>query len=101
MDDADTAQLRLEILRLKGELRYQKAIVDLHDHAEELQELRAKVRHLENVNQSLRTEIRTQRNEIALLREERRTLLEWDNPFPKSDIPADSSAMEASPAWKT
>jgi hypothetical protein len=101
MDDADTAKLRLEVLRLKGELRYQKAVAELHDHAEELQELRAKVRDLKNVNQSLRTEIRTQRHEIALLREERRTLLEWDNPFPKSDIPADSSITEASPAWKT
>jgi hypothetical protein len=93
MDDADTAKLRLEVLRLKGELRYQKAVAELHD--------RAKVRDLKNVNQSLRTEIRTQRHEIALLREERRTLLEWDNPFPKSDIPADSSITEASPAWKT
>lgn len=29
---------------------------------------------------ALRNEIRTQRNEIALLREERNVLLEWDRP---------------------
>lgn len=32
--------------------------------------------------ESLRQEIRTQRNEIAGLREERNVLLEWDRPKP-------------------
>lgn len=36
--------------------------------------------------ESLRREIRTQRNEIAGLREERNVLLEWDRPTPDTDI---------------
>jgi hypothetical protein len=40
------------------------------------------VAHIE----SLRLEIRTQRNEIAGLREERNVLLEWDRPKPDTDI---------------
>ena len=36
--------------------------------------------------ESLRREIRTQRNEIAGLREERNVLLEWDRPKPDTDI---------------
>lgn len=40
----------------------------------------SRISHLENLVDSLRKEIRTQRKEIALLREERRTILDTDLP---------------------
>lgn len=42
----------------------------------------AAIAHIE----SLRKEIRTQRHEIAGLREERNVLLDWDRPSPDKDI---------------
>lgn len=36
--------------------------------------------------ESLRREVRTQRHEIAALREERNVLLDWDNPKPDKNI---------------
>ena len=40
----------------------------------------ARVDHLEKLNDSLHKEIRTQRKEIAILREEQRTILNSDLP---------------------
>lgn len=43
-----------------------------------IDELKERIRYLENLHDSLRKEIRTQRKEIAALREERRTILNSD-----------------------
>lgn len=90
--------LRVEILRLQGQLRYQKAVAELYDHAEELAAAKAKIQQLKNINKSLRTEIRMQRHEIANLREERNVLLNWDKPSPPpgNDV---LPPFEKSPAW--
>lgn len=66
--------------------RYICAVNDLHDHTEELRELRQKIQHLENVNKSLRTEIRTQRHEIAQLINLRNVLLDMDKPPVKDTL---------------
>lgn len=66
--------------------RYAAAVNDLHDHTEELKELRQKIKHLEAVNQSLRTEIRTQRHEIAQLINVRNVLLDMDKPPVKDTL---------------
>lgn len=50
------------------------------DKDEYIDELKARIHYLENLNDSLRKEIRTQRKEIAQLREERRTILNQDLP---------------------
>lgn len=50
------------------------------DKDEYIDELKARIRYLENLNDSLRKEIRTQRKEIALLREERRAIMSQDLP---------------------
>lgn len=46
--------------------------------AETIDELKARINYLENLHDSLRKEIRTQRKEIASLREERRIFLDKD-----------------------
>jgi hypothetical protein len=43
-----------------------------------IDELKERIKYLENLHDSLRKEIRTQRKEIAALREERRMILDAD-----------------------
>lgn len=50
------------------------------DKDEYIDELKARINYLENLNDSLRKEIRIQRKEIAGLREERRYILNKDFP---------------------
>lgn len=50
------------------------------DKDEYIDELKARIHYLENLNDTLRKEIRTQRKEIALLREEHRTITSQDLP---------------------
>lgn len=66
--------------------RYRAAVADLHDHTEELKELRQKIAHLEAVNKSLQTEIRMQRHEIAQLINVRNVLLDMDKPPVKDTL---------------
>jgi len=47
---------------------------------EYIQELVDRIKYLERINDDLRKEIRTQRKEIAGLREERRSILNQDLP---------------------
>jgi|694.fasta_scaffold23173_25 hypothetical protein len=51
--------------------------MDIDDY---INSLIARVDHLEKLNDSLHKEIRTQRKEIAILREEQRTILNSDLP---------------------
>ena len=53
-----------------------------------IDDLKERIKYLENINNSLRKEIRTQRKEIASLREERRMILNQDLP------PGYSSTLE-------
>lgn len=50
------------------------------DRDEYIDELRSRIRYLENLNDNLRKEIRTQRKEIAQLREERKIIINSDLP---------------------
>lgn len=50
------------------------------DKDEYIDELRSRIIYLENLNDNLRKEIRTQRREIAGLREERRSIINDDLP---------------------
>jgi uncharacterized coiled-coil DUF342 family protein len=50
--------------------------MDLEEYADD--ELKARINHLENLVDSLRKEIRTQRKEIDQLREERKMILNQD-----------------------
>ena len=56
--------------------------------AETIDELKARIRYLENLHDSLRKEIRLQRKEIAGLREERLIFLGADK-YPCSNISND------------
>ena len=59
-----------------------------------IEELKSRINYLENLHDSLRKEIRQQRKEIALLREERRTILDNDLPpgfDPEWNIPDSES----------
>jgi len=51
--------------------------IDIDDYINMLQR---KVDNLESINKSLKEEIKTQRKEIAILREERRMIIDNDNP---------------------
>lgn len=50
------------------------------DIQEYIDELKARINYLENLNDNLRKEIRVQRKEIAQLKEEKRTILNQDLP---------------------
>jgi predicted RNase H-like nuclease (RuvC/YqgF family) len=49
--------------------------------AKEINKLREEIQQLKYLNESLRREVRTQRQEIAALREERRSFLNADRPM--------------------
>jgi hypothetical protein len=55
--------------------------MDIDDY---INNLTSRIDHLEKLNDSLHKEIRTQRKEIALLREERRMILNKDQ-YPEYD----------------
>lgn len=52
-------------------------MIDLDDY---INSLSNRIKHLEKINDDLRKEIRTQRKEIAALREEKRIILNQDLP---------------------
>lgn len=65
-------------------------ILDLDDY---INQLHRDIDHLKNLNQSLRTEIKTQRNEIAQYRHTINTLLNWDK-IPEQNTEMDFNAND-------
>ena len=76
-----TPETQRALERIRAKLRYDRAVDDLHDHHDEIKDLRLQVRRLEDHNAALRLEVRTQRKEIAALREERKAFFDAERPW--------------------